>query len=134
MASKKQIISNDNTKVYLTEKGIVSKNMVQNIRGLIEEDIEIAINVDSLADPSVRENIVHNIMAYFSDLYEESYIDQWDVICDMRNNTPEMQSKGVVSLTVKFKQWNCLNYTLLEYVIETKPKPIKKKSRGRIIL
>ena len=44
-------------------------------------------------------------------------ITQFDVMCDRRNNTRSINRGGSVNFTLKYKQKNCLNTTVIEYTL-----------------
>lgn len=44
-------------------------------------------------------------------------IVQFDVVCDRRNNPRSVQSGSSVNFTLKYKQKNCLNTTVIEYIL-----------------
>lgn len=135
MIKKEQIMSTNDTKVLLTEKGIVNSELSDHIREFVEDDLEIAVSMETMLDPDVRDNVVNDIAGVMSDLYENNIVCQWDVICDRRNNSFNSEGKGIVNLDVKFKQWNCLNYTKLEYqIIRELRYKRKNNKKGRVIL
>lgn len=63
-----------------------------------------------------REQIVDLIEETFHDLAASTgQIVQFDVICDRRNNPRSIQKGNPLKMTVKYKQKNCLNTTVIEY-------------------
>jgi hypothetical protein len=134
MSGSKTIMCIGNTTIKLTERTIINKELKDLIRSIIEENLEVATSLESMLDPEVRNNVIHEISMFFHKLRHDNHIDQWNIISDLRNNTFEdMHSKGILNFTVKFRQWNCLKPTQLEYVIHRKPIFKKKKKRSRVI-
>lgn len=135
MLKNKKIMSTNDTTISFTEKGVVNVELVKYVRDLVEEDLEIVINMESMIDPDVRNNLIQDVIGLMIYLQDNEVISQWDVMCDRRNNSIELESNGIVNFYVKFKQWNCLNYTTLEYQVIRRPRfKKKKKSKGRVIL
>ena len=62
----------------------------------------------------------------FADLFEEwleekaneGKIDQWNVVCDSRNNKVARMEEGHFVFDVYYRQHNCLNTTQLHYEID----------------
>lgn len=137
MSSKKVIMEFDDkrTTISLFERAVINKNLKDYIRSVVEENFEVAVSLESMFDNEVRSNVVFAISRLLNELLINKVIDQWDIISDRRNNTAEDRKNGVLNFTIKFRQWNCLKATQLEYVITTKrQKNIKRKKGRRVIL
>ena len=67
---------------------------------------------------SQRDAILEVIDEHLQDLVEQRKIDQWNVICDGRNNTPEDVKNKITHLHISYRQRNCYNTTELKYKIE----------------
>lgn len=133
MTARKEVLTIHDAKVFLTERGVINKTFKDLIRSHTEELLEVALNLESMIDPDVKRDVVQNVEYFLHQLHKDEVINQWDVVCDGRNNTTEMSKDGVTNFYVKYKQWNCLKSTVLEYTIERKPRA-KKKTKGRVIL
>lgn len=75
-----------------THRNIFNKEDHQHVAELIE---------DVLADVIESENV----------------ISQLNVMCDARNNSKKELADGIVQVTVRYQQKNCLNTTELNYII-----------------
>jgi hypothetical protein len=64
-----------------------------------------------------RESFVEIVGDFLDQLMDDSRIDQWNVICDLRNNSIASMDKGVYVMEVQYRQKNCLNTTRLIYTI-----------------
>ena len=135
MSGSKTIMSIGNTTIKLNERTIINKELKDVIRSVVEENLEMATSLESMLDPEVRNNVINEISMFLHQLRHDNHIDQWNIISDLRNNTFEdMHNKGILNFIVKFRQWNCLKATQLEYVIHRKPIFKKKtKKRSRVI-
>lgn len=69
---------------------------------------------NSLSDFS---QLVEFMEAYMEEMMEKKEIITFDVIADHRNNNMYEMGNGTLNMTIKFKQYNCLNVTLLNFLI-----------------
>jgi hypothetical protein len=130
MIRGKPIMKVNDTTVALTERAVVSDKLKKDIRAFVEDDFEVALNVGSMLDVEIRENVVNDVTNLMMELYRNKVIDQYDVICDNRNNTEHDRSKGITKVFVKFRQWNCINTTVLEYTM-TREKKIRRHNKKK---
>ena len=107
-------------KFNLTTKAVNSKPLLADITKLIQEGLNSRgitwaseLHREAFADG--LNEILHN------DFVEPGRIEQWNVICDRRNNTMKDMNNGSYFLEVRYKQKNCLNFTRLLYHICDEP-------------
>jgi hypothetical protein len=101
-----------------TEKAVNSKPLLKELTGFIEDGItDFGIMWDSDLH---RDSLIEVIDDYLMELAEGGRVTHWKVVCDSRNNKLADMDEGIYHLTVMYKQWNCLNTTQLNYVIDTK--------------
>jgi len=55
-----------------------------------------------------------------SELAETGQIDQWDVVCDSRNNKTSKMRAGQLNVIVAYRQSDCVNTTQLLYTLSIK--------------
>lgn len=133
--SRIQIIFTDNTTtITLRARNIVTESLVKDILEFVHEEVHIAATMSSFLDTEVRESIIRDVSMLFSQLHEHNVIDQWDVICDKRNNSKELADDGISLLELRFRQWNCLVTTSLLYKVEKKVNKSNKKPVGKRIV
>lgn len=103
-------------------KSVNSKLLCQQIREFIDSAIE---DFGVLwASESQRESLVEIIDEFFADLHlGQQNVEQWDVICDHRNNNQENMQKGMYTLMIKYRQKHCFNITEITYNVSTKGVP-----------
>jgi hypothetical protein len=65
-----------------------------------------------------RESFVEIIGDCMEQVQMEGFIDQWNVISDLRNNTIADMDKGIYVMEIQYRQRNCLNTTRLIYTIK----------------
>jgi len=60
--------------------------------------------------------LVEFLEVYFAEeLLQNKHIQQYDIICDDRNNDPLEVRKGTIHLTIRYVQFDCLNTTQIDY-------------------
>ncbi len=107
-------------KVSYKAKNVNSKKLFEQIHSQITSVVnEYITTTRGLLDSSYD----YSQLAEFTDVFmeellQEKAILQYDVICDDRNNDPFVVRKGVINMTIKFVQWDCLNTTQIEYVFQ----------------
>lgn len=99
----------------LKTKNINSKLLFKEINDYVFEGINS--NAVRWKDETHRKSFVEVIEEFLEELAENSKITQFKVMCDRRNNSMEDLEKGIVKLTIKFVQKNCLNISEIEYQI-----------------
>lgn len=135
MVKKKEIFSHKTSTVSLRESGVVSDVLNGAIKEAIEDNLMTMVETEGFFRDEVKEHFVQDSQIFLQELFDAGYISQWDVICDRRNNSDkEDAKKGIARFAVKYRQWQCLISTLLDYEIRRKPKFKKKKVKGRVIL
>lgn len=100
----------------LVKKGVNNKSLFNKIhefiaQGIVESDIV-------WSDDDHRETFVMVADDGLTDFYEQGLIDQWNVICDMRNNTISNMDQGIYTVEITYRQKNCINTTSLIYTIK----------------
>ena len=69
------------------------------------------------SNDSQRAAILEIIDEHLQDLANDNKLEQWDVVCDKRNNTRQDITNKITHLYVEYKQRNCFNVTRLYYTI-----------------
>ena len=105
------------TAEYKLEKRSVNNKLIfTEIHKFIEEGI--------LTGQVVWKNDLHrqSFVDVVGDLLEqvmnEGFIDQWNVISDLRNNSVADMDKGIYVIEIQYRQRNCLNTTRLIYTVK----------------
>ena len=99
----------------LKTKHINSKPLLLEISefvGTIIDDYNIIWSSDSQ-----RDAILEVIDEHMQDLAEVGKLEQWDVICDERNNKKKDMQNKITHLDIKYVQHNCYNISELNYTI-----------------
>lgn len=99
----------------LKTRNINSKSVVGNISIFVNsiiEDFNIIWN-----SSSQRDAILEIIQTHLEDMAADNKIEQWNVVCDGRNNKRCDIENKITHLDIEFKQLNCYNITTLKYVI-----------------
>lgn len=112
MIDKHCIISN------IKRKSINNKILANDIEHFVTEMI-YAVGVYWPGENS-RSRCIEALNDQLQELYEQTIIEQYNVLCDQRNNTHSQMSNGIFNLTVKFKQRNCVNTSQLDFEIHIK--------------
>lgn len=63
-------------------------------------------------------NLVEFLEVYCQDQAEQKVITTYDVVGDTRNNHHTDMDNGKMLITVKFQQFNCLNTTQIDFLLE----------------
>ena len=104
------------TEFKLIKKSVNSKDLFNNISEFVEDGI---ITGGILWGNEIhRSSFVDVIGDLLEEEMNENKIDQWNVICDLRNNTISEMNKGIYVLEVLYRQKHCLNTTRLIYTIK----------------
>lgn len=96
-------------------KQVNSKKLLAEVSEFVEEIIlnfSITWSVDAQ-----RDTILEVIDEFLEEKLNENEIEQWNVVCDGRNNTLKDQSMGIYRLDISYRQRNCFNTTELNYTI-----------------
>jgi len=103
------------TDFILKTQHVNSKQLCNNISSFIEVLI-VDFNVIWDSDPHriVVLGILDDHMEY---MVNENKIEQWNIICDTRNNKQSDINKKITHLDVYYRQRNCYNVTVLRYTI-----------------
>ena len=64
--------------------------------------------------------LIEFLLAQCEDMVDQKLITTHDVIGDHRNNDVIAMDNGVVTILVKYQQFNCLNITQIEFKIEVR--------------
>lgn len=125
------------TKLLVAKKSIVTESLADEII----EYFKVSLGRNSFMEARVaydmRLDMIRNdLLMLLEDFHMKCIInDQYDVICDARNNDRDNEAAGAVDVVVKYTQWNCVNASRIEFRLEGKePGEIKKKKKGRIVL
>jgi hypothetical protein len=104
------------TEFKLEKKSVNSKILCNEIQHQIED---LIINGEVLwSSDTHRESFVETIDDLLSGLHEQGKLDQWNVMCDLRNNSIDQMDRGIYTFESSYKQKNCLNTTRLIYTIK----------------
>lgn len=103
-------------KVKFKTRNINSKRLFNEIKRMAEEvgNEYISSTASLLDDTYDYEELVVFFDLFFNDLMEKKKITQFDVVADQRNNDVVDIKKGIINLTVKFRQTNCINVTKID--------------------
>lgn len=107
-----------NFSVSYKSKFVNSKKLFEEINNVINDVINEYIMVSrGIVDYTYNfSHFVEFLNAYFDEeLLKKCRISQYDIICDERNNDPHEVRKGRIFMTIKYVQYNCLNWTQLDY-------------------
>ena len=100
----------------LKTKHVNSNRLLNEVTAFINAiivDFNIIWNSDSQ-----RDAILEVLDEHMQDMAEENKIEQWDVVCDARNNKQIDMRNKITHLDVKYRQRNCYNVTELNYTIK----------------
>lgn len=104
-----------NTQYKLEKRSVNNKALFKKVHDFVHEGIltgQVLWNNDIHRQSFV--DVVNDVLLEIAD---EDIIDQWNVVCDIRNNTITQMDKGIYVLEVAYRQKNCLNTTRLVYTI-----------------
>lgn len=100
----------------LTTKHVNSKRILEDVSNFVNEIIEnfnIMWNSNSQHDA-----ILEVIDEHLQDMAEQNKIEQWNIICDGRNNKQSDIHNKITHLDITYRQRNCFNVTELNYLIQ----------------
>lgn len=100
----------------VTKRAVNSKVLFEEITKFIEEGLK-DMGVIWSSDTH-REAFIELIDEWLESFAEAGRIDQWNTICDFRNNKVADMEQGHFTFDVYYKQHNCLNTTHLRYNVE----------------
>jgi len=103
------------TDFILKTRHVNSKQLCDSISDFVEVMI-IDFNIIWDSD-SQRDVILEVIDEHMEHMVNENKIEQWNIICDARNNKQSDISKKITHLDVYYRQRNCYNVTELHYTI-----------------
>lgn len=96
-------------------KAANSKLLLEEITSFIEEGL------DSMGviwgSETHRDSFVGVIDEWLDEKHQENKIEQYKVVCDLRNNKVSEMERGNFILDVYFKQRNCINTTNIHYLV-----------------
>ncbi len=104
------------TEFKVEKKSVNSRTLCEDVQHQIEELMTHAGVVWS--SDTHRDSFVETIDDVLGKYQEDGKIEQWSVMCDLRNNTIADMDKGIYVFEAGFKQKNCLNTTRLVYTIK----------------
>jgi hypothetical protein len=108
----------DATDFKLEKRAINSKSLCHDIQLGIEDLIE---NGGILWGNDIhRQGFIDTLHDFMNMFAFDNKIDQYDVICDLRNNQINDMDRGVYVCDISFRQKNCLNTSRLTYTITDK--------------
>jgi len=103
-------------KFTLKTKNINSERLLKDVSDFIGG---IITSYDIVWDGnSNRDAILEIIDEKLEDLQEDKEINQWNVICDRRNNKMSDTLRKITNLNITYQQRNCYNTTELHYIIK----------------
>jgi len=103
-------------KFTLKTRGVVSNSLFKEISEFVESIIQnFHIVWDSTSQRDAILEIVDELM---QDMVTDKKIEQWNVVCDKRNNKQSQAARKRTILDITYKQRNCYNVTELHYEIE----------------
>lgn len=103
-------------KYKLITHHVNSKRILNDVTDFVDEIIE---NFNIMwGSEAQRDAILEVIDEHLEDMVEEKKIEQWNVICDGRNNKQSNIKKHVTHLDITYCQRNCFNVTELKYIIQ----------------
>lgn len=100
----------------LEKKAVNSKPLFNMIHEFIDDSI--LTNQVMWGNDIHRLSFVEVVDDYLLNFQERNEIDQFNVICDLRNNSIASMDKGVYVFEVAYRQVNCLNTTRLIYTVK----------------
>lgn len=105
------------TEFSLKTENVNSKPLLKEVSNFVEEIIQ---NFNIIWDSdSQRDAILEVVDEFLEDLrHNANKIEQWNVICDGRNNKAKDAKKKVTHLDVYYCQRHCYNVTELHYIIK----------------
>jgi len=93
-----------------------SKSILKEVSSYISDIIEnFNITWDS---HDQRDTILEVIDELLEDMANDNKIEQWNVVCDSRNNKTSDAKNKITYLDIEYKQRNCYNVTKLKYAIQ----------------
>lgn len=104
--------------LYRTLKNINSKPLFTAIDDFICQRISRVI-----CSHTTNENVQFNVRRLTADFIkqyvDEKKIESFKIICDKRNNNSETLKNGIMfSISIRYRQINCLNFTELTYEVK----------------
>lgn len=103
-------------------KNINSKQLYNFIVGTLNEVADDMIVVVHMGAHSIMDydQLVEFTELFMEELADRKSITTWEVICDHRNNPGIIQINNRINMRVEYKQFNCLNVSSIDFVIEPK--------------
>ncbi len=104
------------TKFTLKTHNVNNKRILEEVSGYVSEIItNFNITWTSRED---RDTILEVIDELLEDMVNDDKIEQWNVVCDGRNNKTSDTKKKTTYLDIEYRQRNCFNITKLNYIIQ----------------
>ena len=99
----------------LKTKHVNNKRLLNEVTDFVDE---IILNFNIIWNSeSQRDAILEVIDEQLQDMVDEQKIEQWNVICDARNNKQNDIQNKITHLDITYRQRNCYNITELQYTI-----------------
>ena len=99
-----------------SEKGVVSKSLVREVREFVESGFQsVQVQWDSELH---RMSFLQVIDDFLGEKFAEGKITTGKVVCDERNNSATAFAEGKFVILVQFQEKNALISTRLEYHID----------------
>lgn len=109
-------------------KIMTQKRNVNNERIFAEVDnyvMEVVrMDITELTNENQRKQsaeVIEDILFEFLQTEEKVAENSVNVICDYRNNDKESFDSGLVTISVRYQQYHCLNTTEVVYTIDLSP-------------
>lgn len=97
-------------------KSVNNKRIAQEIAQFVEEGI---INFGVTWESDIQRQAFVEIVEDTMESYvEDGTIEQYKVICDLRNNKIADMERGIYKFDVTYKQKNCVNTTKILWTID----------------
>jgi len=103
-------------KVKFVTRSVNSKRLLKEIKTMAEEVCNEYISYsNSILDKNYEyDELAHFLDMYFEDLVVKNRITQYDIVADHRNNTLSDTQAGIINITIKFRQTNCINVSKID--------------------
>lgn len=92
-----------------------SKLLFNTVNEFVMECLE-RITIFRRNNDQVQQNIYDSAHDFMSELMQEDKIENYQVICDARNNSEDFaNNNGFFAITIKYRQRHCLNVTSITH-------------------
>lgn len=93
--------------------------LANKIKMHVDECLDVMLQL-TFGIEEERQDLADNLEYFMMELYLNNEITQGKVVFDKRNNTRADNESGKHTLEITYKEWNCLNFTTLTYVMTKK--------------